>query len=230
MKLSQFHSNRGWHNWVIYDIGDKCLEKYSKYLKGHLVDLGCGESPLKEYFLQFVDGYTGVDWTKTMHNSKADVVSDLNVKIELEDEVADSIISLSVMEHLCEPQIFLNESYRILKGGGDMILQVPWQWWIHEAPHDYFRYTPYGLKYMFEKAGFEDIKVEAQNGFFTTWIVKMNYFSARFIRGPKPLKWFLKAIFVPFWTLGQVLAPYLDKLDRNWDAETQGYFVLARKK
>ena len=110
-----------------------------------------------------------------------------------------------------------------------MILQVPWQWWIHEAPHDYFRYTPYGLKYMFEKAGFVDVEVEPQSGFFTTSIVKMNYFSARFIRGPRPLRWLIKAILVPFWTIGQVLAPYLDKLDRNWAAEAQGYFVLAKK-
>jgi SAM-dependent methyltransferase len=230
MKPSKFHSNRKWHNWLIYDIGDKYLEKYSIYLKGHLVDLGCGEAPLKKYFLQFVDKYTGVDWSNTIHNSAADVISDLNIEIKLDDEVADSIISLSVMEHLCEPQVFLNESYRILKSGGNIILQVPWQWWIHEAPYDYYRYSPYGLKYMFKKAGFEDIEIEAQSGFFTTWIVKMNYFSTRFIRGPKPLRWLIKVILIPFWTIGQISAPYLDKLDSKWDAETQGFFVVARKK
>ena len=230
MKPSQTHSNRRWHNWLIYNIGDKFLEKYCKHFKGHLVDLGCGEAPYKNYFLQYADKYTGVDWSNTFHNSGADVVSDLNVGINLEDEVADSIISLSVMEHLCEPQVFLNESHRILKSGGKMILQVPWQWWIHEAPHDYFRYTPYGLKYMFEKAGFVDVEIEAQSGFFTTWIMKMNYFSSRFIRGPRVLRYFIGALLHPFWTIGQILAPYLDKLDKNWDAETQGYFVLARKK
>ncbi len=230
MKPSKFHTNRRWHNWIIYDIGDEFLEKYSKHLKGHLIDLGCGEAPFKKYFLQFVDSYTGVDWSNTFHNSGADIVSDLNVGINLKNEVADSIISLSVMEHLCEPQVFLNESYRILKGGGKMVLQVPWQWWIHEAPHDYFRYTPYGLKYMFKKAGFEDIEIEAQSGFFTTWIVKMNYFSVRFIRGPRLIQWLIKAFLLPFWTLGQLLAPYLDRLDSNWNAETQGYFVVARKR
>ena len=135
MKISKLHSNRGWHNWSIYNIGDRFLEKYSKHLKGHLVDLGCGDAPFKGYFLQFVDKYTGIDWSNTFHNSAADVVSDLNVGINLDDEVADSIISLSVMEHLCEPQVFLNESYRILKQSGVMVLQVPWQWHVHEAPH-----------------------------------------------------------------------------------------------
>lgn len=229
MKPSKSHSNRGWHNWLLYDINDKFLEKYSKYYKGNLYDLGCGEAPYKEYFLQYVDSYVGVDWTKTLHYLRADVVSDLNKKIELDDAVADTIISLSVMEHLCEPQIFLNESYRILKKDGVMILQVPWQWWIHESPYDFFRYTPYGLKYMFKKAGFSDIKVEAQSGFFTMWFMKINYFSNRFVRGPKLLRWIIMVVLIPFWTFNQIIAPILDKLDRNWKAESQGYFVYAKK-
>lgn len=118
MKPSKFHSNRQWYNWLAYDISDKFLEKYSNYYKGRLVDLGCGEAPYKEYFLQYADEYIGVDWTNTLHNSKADVVSNLNEKIELPDEYADTVVSLSVIEHLCEPQIFLNESYRILRRGG----------------------------------------------------------------------------------------------------------------
>jgi len=229
LKPSKVHTNRGWHNWLIYNISDKFLEKYSKNYKGNLYDLGCGEAPYKEYFLQYADSYIGVDWTKTLHNSQADIVSDLNKKIELESEVADTIVSLSVMEHLCEPQIFLNEAYRILKKDGVMILQVPWQWWIHESPHDYFRYTPYGLKYMLDKAGFSNVIVEAQTGFFTMWLTKINYFTSRFIRGPKLLRWSIKVILIPFWTFNQLVAPILDKLDRSWEAETQGYFVFAKK-
>jgi len=227
--ISLNHSNRKAYNWLVYDIGDKYLQRYSNYYKGNLYDLGCGEAPFKEFFLEFSNTYTGIDWTKTLHNSKADIVSDLNKRIELEDEVADTLVSLSVMEHLCEPQIFLNESFRILKPGGYFVLQVPWQWWIHEAPHDYFRYTPYGLKYMFEKAGFEEIEVEATSGFFTTWILKMNYFSLNFIRGTRLMRWSIKGFLQIIWYLSQKTAPYLDKLDKNWQAETQGYFVLARK-
>ncbi|MBK2106450.1 class I SAM-dependent methyltransferase [Francisella philomiragia] len=230
MKRSKKHTNRKLHNWIIYKIGDKFRAKYSKYYKGQLVDLGCGEAPYRDYFLQYADSYIGVDWTKTLHNSKADIVSNLNEKIDLRDKFADTIISLSVMEHLCEPQVFLNESFRVLKDDGVMILQVPWQWLIHEAPHDYFRYTPYGLKYLFGKAGFKNVEIEAQSGFFTMWIVKMNYFTLRLIRGPKLLRKMIKAILVPFWMIGQTLAPYLDKLDKNWLAESQGYYVIARKK
>jgi SAM-dependent methyltransferase len=170
-----------------------------------------------------------VDWSGSFHNTKADIVADLNEKLPIEDAVADTVISLSVMEHLREPQVMLCEANRILKPGGTMILQVPWQWWVHEAPFDFFRYTPYGLKYLFEKAGFEEIFVEPQSGFFSMWILKANYFTARFVRGPLPIRILIKGLLLPFWFLGQRAAPVLDRLDRNWIAESSGYYVTARK-
>ncbi len=170
-----------------------------------------------------------MDWAGSYHDTKADITADLNKPLPIESEVADTVVSCSVMEHFCEPQIMLNEAFRILKSGGGIVLQVPWQWWIHEAPYDFFRYTPYGIKYLFEKAGFVDVVVEPQSGFFTMWILKMNYFSLRFIRGPRPLRWAIKVLLIPLWYLSQRVAPLLDKLDRNWALETAGYFVTARK-
>lgn len=229
MKISQNHPNRSPHNWLIYDIGDAWLTRFKDRYKGHLYDLGCGEMPYKNWLLNYADQYTGVDWGSTLHDLKADILADLNEPLSIESEVADTVISLSVMEHLREPQVFLNEAHRIMKSDGMIVLQVPWQWWIHEAPYDYYRYTPYGLKYMFEKAGFTDVVIDPQSGFFTMWILKFNYFTLRFVKGPSVLRWPIKAALVPVWFIGQILAPLLDKLDRSWDAETTGYFVTARK-
>lgn len=227
--ISKKHSNRKDHNWLIYDIGDRFLRKNINNYNGVLYDLGCGESPFRDFFLQHVQQYVAVDWAESYHDSKPDITADLNYPLPIESGVANTVVSLSVMEHLYEPQMMVNEAFRILKNGGIIILQVPWQWWIHEAPYDYFRYTPYGIKYMFEKAGFLDVMVEPQSGFFTMWILKMNYFTLRFIRGPRPLRWAIKAVLLPLWFVGQKSAPLLDKLDRNWVLETSGYFVTARK-
>ena len=216
-------------NWVLYDMAERGLRKYIPYYKGVVYDLGCGQQPHRQFLLQFAETYIGVDWKTEDEGASPDVVANLNEPLGISNQVADTVISFSVMEHLCEPQIMLNEAFRILKPGGAMVLQVPWQWWIHEAPHDYFRYSPYGLRYMFGKAGFDDVRIEAQCGFFTTWIVKFNYFTNRAITGPKPIRRFLKMFLLPFWYAGQVLAPYLDRLDKNWELETQGYFVLAFK-
>lgn len=185
--------------------------------------------PYKDWFLTHADQYTGVDWGGTLHQLKADIVADLNEPLPIESEVADTVVSLSVLEHLCKPQTMLNEAFRILKPRGGLVLQVPWQWWIHEAPHDYYRYTPYGLRYLLERAGFSDIHVEPQAGFFTTMTLKLNYFSLRLIRGPRPLRLILRGIFSVVWYVGQRAAPILDRLDRNWALETSGYFITARK-
>ena len=229
MTISRDHPNRRIMNWLLYDIGDRFLRKYTAYYKGVIYDLGCGERTYEKFFMQYAMQYIGVDWSQSLNTPRIDIVADLNKPLPIETGVADTVVSFSVMEHLCEPQMMLNEAYRILKPEGMMILQVPWQWWIHEAPYDYFRYTPYGLRYLFEKAGFVDIYIEAQCGFFTTWIVKFNYFTNRAIQGPKIIRRAIKLLFVPLWYLGQKLAPYLDKFDKNWELETQGYFVLAKK-
>lgn len=227
--ISIKHSNRRLHNWLLYNIGDTFRKRYSIYYKKHIVDLGCGESPYKNYFLKFADKYTGVDWSNTIHNSGADVVSDLNIKINLEDNVADTIVSISVMEHLYDPQNFLFEASRILKTDGYFILQVPWQWHLHEEPHDFFRYTPHGLKHMLNKAGFIVHEVKPTTGLFTTQALKLNYFSLRLLPRNKFMKYLVALCLLPFWFVSQVIAPYLDKLDKNWNLETQGYYVLAQK-
>lgn len=217
------------HNWLVLKINNEQLHKQIPRMTGVVCDLGCGRRPYEADILTYATRYIGVDWSNTVHDLMADVVTNLNEPLPLENAIADIVVSFSVMEHLCEPQMMLNEAFRILKPGGRIFLQVPWQWWIHEAPYDFFRYTPYGLKYLFEKAGFVGVVVEPQSGFFTMWILKMNYFSCRLIHGPRPLRWFIKAALVPFWYLGQCAAPLLDRLDRNWEAETSGYFVMARK-
>lgn len=229
MNPSQYHSNNRHHNWLIYKNYDSFLKKIVDHYKGTLYDLGCGESPYKAFFLQYAKKYIGVDWAESIHDTKADVLADLNKPLPIESKVADTVVSLSVMEHLCEPQTMLNEAYRILKKGGVVVLHVPWQWWIHEAPHDYYRYSSHGLSYMFKKAGFDNIALYPVGGFFTMWILKANYFSLRLIRGPRFLRWALSAIFIPLWYLGQYAAPYLDKLDKDWALESTGYFITAKK-
>ena len=228
MKISQKHSNRGPHNWLIYDIGDAWLSRFTDCYRGHLYDLGCGEMPYKNWLLNYADQYTGVDWGSSLHDLKADILGDLNEALPIESEVADTVMSLSVMEHLREPQVFLNEAHRILKLGGSMVLQVPFMWWVHEAPYDFYRYTRYGLQYMFEKAGFTDISIYPTTGFWVMWTLKFNYQTTRLVRGPWPIRKAMGLLLRGIWAIGQSVAPWLDKYWKG-EGETAGYFVVARK-
>jgi len=222
------HLNRKPYNWLFYDIINHDLESNCQKIRGVIYDLGCGEMPYKNWLLQHADRYVGVDWSATLHNLKADILADLNKPLPIKGQIADTVVSLSVMEHLKEPQNMLNEAFRILKPGGSMILQVPFMWWVHEAPYDYYRFTRHGLKYMFEKAGFTDVDVMPQTGFWVMWTLKFNYQSSRWIRGPWPIRKLMSALMLAIWEIDQRVAPWLDK---HWscEEETAGYFVVARK-
>lgn len=227
MLLTRNHPNRGLHNWLIYRKIAAQLDAHANSIKGAVYDLGCGDSPYRELVLQRGASYTGVDWQHSPHSPRADVIADLNQPIDLPAASADTILCVSVLEHLRRPEAFLQEAARLLKPGGVLLLQVPWQWSLHEMPYDYFRYSPVALTEMLTDSGFRDVEIASLGGFFTTHTLKFNYFSKRFVRGPAPLRWLLSLLLLPIWFLGQALAPVLDRLDRNWAMETSGYFVVA---
>lgn len=185
--------------------------------------MGCGTSPYKEDIVKVADQYIGIDWANSLHDqSSVDIIANLCEPLPIVDCCADTIVSFQVMEHLKEPGKFLLEVFRILKKDGKILITVPFMWHVHEEPYDYFRYTCHGLKYLFDKVGFQDIAITENTGFWQMWVLKFNYHTTRFARGP------LRLIWIPIWLLGQVISPLLDKIDKH-NQETASYTVFARK-
>jgi SAM-dependent methyltransferase len=197
-------------------------------LSGIVLDLGCGERPFELDILQHASTYFGLDWSNTLHQLKADVVADLNHALPLRDGLVDHVVSFEVIEHLPEPGIMLREAYRVMRAGGYLLLSAPFQWWEHEAPWDYQRYTRHGLEYQLRKAGFRNIVIEATTGFWSMWILKLNYQLARLQRGPRWLRRLVRLLLIPLWWLSQTAALLMDRFWRE-DRETAGYFATAQK-
>jgi len=216
-------------NWLAFKYGDKYFKKYSKFMKGVLLDLGCGKCNNSK-FLPFIDKYIGIDWENSLHNPKTDIFCDLNETIKLPSNYADTACCFSVMEHLSNPWQFVKEVNRVLKKDGYFIIQVPFQWWIHEAPYDYFRYTPYAFRYILENNGFEVVEITPAGGFFSMMAIKINYFTIRMFKLPKLLWKLWLILLIPFWSVNQIIAPFLDRLfDKNYELETMGFWVVAKK-
>lgn len=211
------------HNWLIHRINNEVVARHLHRIQGRVVDLGCGTAPYREVIAPHVLEYIGLDWKGGAHDtSRVDVFADLTAALPLADGCADTVVAFQVMEHLPEPDHFLGECGRILRQGGTLLLTVPFMWQVHEAPHDYFRYTRHGLDYLLEKNGFGAVEIGENTGFWQTAVLKFNYHTARFVRGP----W--KVALIPIWWLGQRMAPLLDRW--WWDAaETASYTVWATR-
>lgn len=216
------------HNWLIKKLVNDKVRANLPELAGTVVDLGCGTRPYEADILAHAARYLGVDWSKTLHGLRADIAADVSRPLPLRDGAADAVTAFEVLEHLAEPGVMLGEAHRILRPGGVLMLSVPFQWWVHEEPWDFYRFTRFGLAHLLKKAGFAEVRIEATSGFWAMWVLKLNYQTARLIRGPRPLRALVRLLLIPFWWLGQVLAPLLDKV---WpeERETAGYFVVARK-
>jgi len=134
------------HNWLALKINNNSFEDVLSHIRGRVVDLGCGIAPYKKDILKVAEEYIGVDWDKSAHDQNhVDIFSDLSETIPIKSKYVDTVVAFQVLEHIPEPDLFLSECCRILKPGGRIVLTVPFMWHIHEAPHDYFRFTRYGL-------------------------------------------------------------------------------------
>ena len=109
------------------------------------------------------------------------VVGDLNVPLPAADNSFEIGLSLAVLEHLDQPQHFLNEAYRTLKPGGRMVLTTPgpksrplleflaFRLRIIDAAEisDHKNYfSSNDLQAMFAKAGFDPAKIKARTFIF----------------------------------------------------------------
>lgn len=133
------------------------MNELGKELSGKLLDIGCGTKPYKSYIS--VEQYIGVeiDTERSRATSKADVFYD-GKKIPFPNNEFDSILANEVFEHVFNPAEFLSEVNRVLKNNGKLLMTVPFVWDEHEQPHDYARYTSFGLKHILEQHGFAIVK------------------------------------------------------------------------
>lgn len=113
-----------------------------------------------------VDRWIGIDYSQTAGGpSVADVYASAYA-LPFADKSFDIVLSTQVLEHLAEPKQMVSEAFRVLKVGGSLLVTVPQTQWLHEEPHDYYRYTKYGLAYLAESQGFRVQKIENFGGVF----------------------------------------------------------------
>jgi SAM-dependent methyltransferase len=138
----------------------KAISLYAKELNGVMMDFGCGSKPYKSLFN--VERYIGVDFENPGHphlNEQIDVFYD-GKKLPFEDGYFDSVFSSEVFEHVFNLDEILPELNRVMKTGALMLITCPFAICEHEAPHDFARYSSYGIKHLLQKNGFEILQLQ----------------------------------------------------------------------
>jgi SAM-dependent methyltransferase len=132
-----------------------------------VLDVGAGDAPFRELFPHV--SYVTCDWENSTY--RPDPPPDLRApadSIPLGDDTVDAILCTQVLEHVPQPLAVLTEFHRLLRPGGRLWMTAPLVWYLHEQPHDYYRYTPHGLRYLLERAGFSDIDIVPLSDAFST--------------------------------------------------------------
>jgi ubiquinone/menaquinone biosynthesis C-methylase UbiE len=212
-------------NLLIRRIHDRQLIRFAKtYFNGKLIDIGCGEKPYAASLRQFVSEHVGVDHADSPHqNSQADRICTA-YSLPFQDNTFDCALCTAVLEHLEEPAQAVQECYRVLKPHAHAIYSAPFIWHLHEEPRDFFRYSKYGFRHLFEKAGFRVVEIVPLSGFWVTFGQLLVYNLYRANVGP--LRW-LRLIDLAG-LLMQGFFFLLDKVDRTYQW-TWAYMIVAEK-
>jgi SAM-dependent methyltransferase len=177
-----------------------------------VLDAGAGEARHKINFkhtryIALDAGYGDSSW----NYSKLDIRGDLE-KIPLRGASVDCVLCMVVLEHTRNPREVLLEFARVLKPGGLLVMVVPFLWEEHQAPHDYFRFTRYGVRLLFESSPFRLDLLSPVGGFFWVCARRSVHFLSYFQKG---WRWILFLLLAPFFgLLFPIVLYFLDRLDR----------------
>jgi len=227
LKGSRNTSEVGVASRLIVDLVAQRYEiSIKKYAKGKLLDLGCGKAPLYGLYKEHTKENVCVDWSSGPHgNDHLDLECDLSKPLPFESNEFDTIILSDVLEHIPEPELLWSEMVRILNKDGVLIVNVPFTYWIHERPHDYYRYTQFALKRFVTNSDLALISLDSIGGspeVFADFIAKHLQFV--------PLVGHPLASFVQFITALFIRTKLGNRISKaSAEAYPLGYFLIARK-
>ncbi len=150
-----------------------------------------------------------------------DILSDI-CEYDFTDDQYDVIVVPEVLQAIPTPEKAINNMYSGLSNNGYLILTVPFIFPIVDRPHDYFRFTKFGLKFLLKD--FNHVNIYERN----TWIESINVLYSRLIMNNDVISKLGGLIFI---LLGYITYPIIFILGKiiKSDFITTGYNVIAKK-
>ena len=132
------------------------------------------------------------------------------------------VCCFEVLEHTKNPPKAIQNIYNILKKDDFFLVSVPFNFHIHDEPNDFFRFTHFGLKMLFND--FAEVEIKKRNGWLESIFVNI-------IRLEKEKNILSKIIGKMFILIYTILLPLIILIQKIITSEklTTGYYVEAKK-
>lgn len=155
-------------------------------------------------------------------DKKPDIVCDAtDMQGVIDDNTYDAVVLMEVLEHIPEPAKALAEIRRILKPDGILLGSTPFLFPIHDAPHDYYRYTIYGLTHLLR--GYANVRIDPRNSFGEAIAVLLSRLA---VTGSKKERLigifamvFALALYPFLWLMGRICHQNLGPTGYVWSAK-----------
>jgi SAM-dependent methyltransferase len=192
-----------------------------------VLDVGCGSSPYRRW-LPPTCRYTGLDVAD--FGSRPDIIVAESETWPVGDETYDAVICREVLVHATDHDFVLREIFRVLKPRGLLIVTTPFLFGEHGTPHDFRRFSIYGLQS--GARGDYEIHIAERNGrtgtvlgtLFINW-ANASLYSTKTLR-------YLQALLLPVWIpiclTVNVLSRGLDAID-NTGSVYSNVLLVAKK-
>ena len=203
-------------------------------LSGNVLDVGCGEMPFRSFLPNGVR-YQGLDIedaAKFGMHQHPDVILFDGTSIPFPANSCDAVLCTEVLEHVANPELLVAEMMRVLRPGGVLLITVPFSARVHHVPHDYCRFTSYGLQQLL--TGFAIVDLLERGNDYAVIANKLVVLNARLLTSASRLKLLYAAplcafVFGPLAIAALLVAHLTMRLGLGSGDDPLGYACMARK-
>ena len=212
------------------------IKKYRNFVKGLLLDLGCGEKPYQDLLRDRTKRHIGLDIPSRIKRSNIkEIQKTIDIygsgfNLPFKNNSIDTVLCIEVLQHVEEPHQIFSEIGRVLKKGGTLLLIAPQSTHLHEIPYDFYRYTRYGLEYLCKKNNLDVIRLSTQGGLLATvgFEASVSLFNSLCIGKTGHMRRIVSSVILPVCALIQLVSLLFDKITYI-PANTMNNFLVAKK-
>jgi len=212
LRFSKLYSRKN-----LYGLLDLAIKKYCRP-NYKIINIGAG-GEIKKILLKRGLDFKEMDINERRHPDYICSVESMDI---FPDESIDIFFCMEVLEHVKNPFNAIKEIKRTLKPGGMIVGSTPFIFPMHDEPHDFYRYTKYGLVNLFQD--FKKIELAERNSYIESIYVVL----LRLINIGDKKQRLVGTLLLPIYLLLAPLVFLLSGFITNRQSTT-GYFFIFQK-